>query len=84
MDINNACGPVAAYIVLDALIRDEEEPGYLKKVGEKAEVLFRILDDTDGQKHERFADSMETLALVGYIYREIERSKMEGRFSLYP
>ena len=83
MGNNDACGPVAASSVLDALVRDEAEPGYLQKFGDKAEVLFRVLGDAGDPTPERLVDSMNTLALIGEMCREIEKSKLENRFSSY-
>jgi hypothetical protein len=84
MEDNDACGPVAASSVLDALVRDETEPGYLQKFGAKAEVLSRVLEDAGDPPPERLEDPMKTLALIGEICREIEKSKLNGRFSGYP
>ena len=82
MNTNDARGAVAASIVLDALIREATDPGSLQKLSRAAEVLFRILEDTDDPTRERLTDSIDALALV--VTREIEKSKNEGRFPDYP
>ena len=72
----------AAATVLSALVIDETEPGHLQTVERNAEILFRILGDSEAQG--RLNDCSETLAIIGELCREIERSKIEGRFSSYP
>ena len=74
----------AVSIVLAALVQDETDPGHLQKVERNAEILFRILGDSAEVIPERFKDCMETLALTGELCRQIEKSKLEGRFSGYP
>ena len=71
-------------IVLDALIQDDVQPGYLQKLNKKAEVLFRILCDADESTQKRLSKEMDTLAHIGDMVRQVERSKIEGRFELYP
>ena len=82
---NDTRGQAAVTSVLDALTRDEAEPGYLSRFAEKAEVLFRVLGDAGGEGgNPRFEEAMDTLALIGEMCREIEKSKLEGRFQFYP
>ena len=78
----NVCASTAAATVLSALVIDETEPGHLKRVERNAEILFRILSDSEAQ--ERLNDCSETLAIIGSLCREIEKSKIEGKFSSYP
>ena len=70
--------------VLAALIKDKTEPGYLHEFEQSAEVLFRILDDADEGRHERLLDCNKTLSIIGELCREINKSKLEGRFPHYP
>ena len=74
----------AVVSVLDALIKDKTEPGYLDEFERNAEVLLRVLDDANEQQRERLVDCRETLSIAGEICREIKGSKLQGRFQYYP
>ena len=82
MNDYNVCASTAAATVLSALVIDETEPGHLKRVERNAEILFRILSDSEAQ--ERLNDCSETLRIIGSLCSEIEKSKIEGKFSSYP
>ena len=70
-------------IVLDALLQDETEPGYLQMLHQKAEGLFRVLCDADERKQKRLSKEMDTLARIGEMVREVEKARIEGRMPFY-
>ena len=82
--MNDANCSAAAAGVLAALVKDKAEPGYLAEFERSAEVLFRVLSDANEGQRERLAGCRETLAIMGELCREVEKSKIEGRFQSYP
>ena len=70
---------VAVLPLVDVMLRDRQEPGYIDAWAEECERLYRILSYEDDVTNGKTV-AMKALELAGWYCQEIEKAKLEDRY----